>query len=46
MARIEARMNEVRNGQAIRNRMGSSDANRTARKIKGPRFEIQDVLIR
>lgn len=40
MARIEARMNEVRKGQAIRNRLGRSDARRIARKIKGPRFDI------
>ena len=42
MARIDARMNEVRKGQAIRNKPGRSDASTTARKIRGPRFDIQD----
>ena len=46
MARIDARMNEVRNGQAICNKLGRSDATTTARKIRGPRFDIQDALLR
>jgi hypothetical protein len=46
MARIDARMNEVRKGQAIFNKLGRSAASTMARKISGLRLAIQDALLR
>jgi hypothetical protein len=40
MARIDARMNAVRNGQAICNKKERSAASMTAKKIRGPRCSI------